>query len=333
MKKITVVVPVYNGADLLVESLDSLLFQSTPLHEVIVVDDGSVDGSGDIARGHPLQPRVIEQRNLGVAFARNRGVLASTGEFVALLDQDDLWGRFRHTRIQEYLSANPECNALVTNCTGFSKEADTQSLRAAGEALHRENAILPDSANAFDVFETEESANPSVLVRKVSVRELLAGPVSVTGSYFVQRDLFIRSGGCVPFARSFDEYFALINIALADEVHLVDEPSLLYRIHPRSTSMTMSWYLPLVVNMMAVRHAGRVASPGGGRDCTEVPPIFGDNQFLQHNIRELARSSNRGLFDAMAASQLLATSRTELWLLFRTLLRARLGSIRHFNSS
>jgi len=88
--KVSVIIPVYNGAAHLAEALESVFAQDYPALEVIVVDDGSADDSGAIARSFPAV-RYQRQPNGGVARARNAGVAAAIGSFLAFLDQDDRW--------------------------------------------------------------------------------------------------------------------------------------------------------------------------------------------------------------------------------------------------
>ena len=87
---VSVIIPVYNGARYLREALESVFAQTYRPFEVIVVDDGSSDDSGKIAQSFP-DVRYIHQANQGVAAARNNGIEAARGEFLAFIDQDDLW--------------------------------------------------------------------------------------------------------------------------------------------------------------------------------------------------------------------------------------------------
>lgn len=93
MKKalVTVVIPNYNYADYVGEAIESCLRQTYPDIEVIVVDDGSRDDSRNIIEGFGDKIRPIFQQNAGVSAARNAGVAAGCGEFVAFLDADDVW--------------------------------------------------------------------------------------------------------------------------------------------------------------------------------------------------------------------------------------------------
>jgi len=88
---VSVVVPVFNRRDFLQRSLSSVLGQSRLANEVIVVDDGSTDGSGVFVREQFPQVKVIRQENLGVSAARNAGIRAAQSQWVAFLDSDDEW--------------------------------------------------------------------------------------------------------------------------------------------------------------------------------------------------------------------------------------------------
>ncbi len=87
---ISVIVPVFNGRLYLREALQSIADQGHEPLEIIVVDDGSTDDSAAIAGSFP-GVTLLRQANAGVAVARNRGLAASRGEYVAFLDQDDRW--------------------------------------------------------------------------------------------------------------------------------------------------------------------------------------------------------------------------------------------------
>ena len=89
--KVSVVIPTYNRLDVLPRALDSVFGQSLAAFEVIVVDDGSTDGTADWVRENYPAARVIEQENRGVSAARNTGIRASRGDWLAFLDSDDAW--------------------------------------------------------------------------------------------------------------------------------------------------------------------------------------------------------------------------------------------------
>ena len=89
--KISVIIPTWNRAGCLPAALDSVFAQSLKPHEVIVVDDGSTDNSRAIIRQRFSDVRYIYQQNRGVSSARNTGIGAAGGDWIALLDSDDRW--------------------------------------------------------------------------------------------------------------------------------------------------------------------------------------------------------------------------------------------------
>jgi glycosyltransferase involved in cell wall biosynthesis len=87
--RVSCVIAVYNGEAYLHEAINSLLAQQYPLVEIVVVNDGSTDGTADVIGRYGDQIRVLSQDNLGVSAARNRGVAMSTGQLLCFLDADD----------------------------------------------------------------------------------------------------------------------------------------------------------------------------------------------------------------------------------------------------
>ena len=88
---VSVIMCVRDGAKYLIEALDSIANQNIEELETIIVDDGSVDNSVEIASNHPLQSAIISQQTLGIGAALNRGLQAAKGRYLSFLDQDDVW--------------------------------------------------------------------------------------------------------------------------------------------------------------------------------------------------------------------------------------------------
>ncbi len=120
MRKIpsySVVIPVYNSRDTIRKALLSVVGQSVPPQEVIVVDDGSTDGSPDFVEGLALPlVRVVRQANAGPAVARNRGIAESRGEYVCFLDADDWWDEDFLHHITNMIKNHPGAGIY---CTGY----------------------------------------------------------------------------------------------------------------------------------------------------------------------------------------------------------------------
>ena len=105
---LSVVIPVYNGERFLADAVGSVLAQGWPSLEIIIIDDGSTDGTETAVRRLPLDVHYFKQENLGPAAARNRGIRDAAGDFVAFLDVDDLWPPHTLPTLMRELLEDPE---------------------------------------------------------------------------------------------------------------------------------------------------------------------------------------------------------------------------------
>ncbi len=116
---VSCIVPVFNGERYLAEALDSILAQTWRPLEVIVVDDGSTDGTAHIAAGYGERISYLRQANAGPAAARNRGLDAARGEFIAFLDADDLWHKEKLALQMARFEARPELELCLSHLQHF----------------------------------------------------------------------------------------------------------------------------------------------------------------------------------------------------------------------
>ena len=115
MLDFSVVVPVYNRSELVRRALDSVLSQTLPPREVIVVDDGSTDDTAEKLRSeYSASVAVISQKHAGVSYARNKGISACSQEWIAFLDSDDEWCPDKLEKQAEFLVKNVDY--LVCHC-------------------------------------------------------------------------------------------------------------------------------------------------------------------------------------------------------------------------
>lgn len=114
--KISAIIPLYDKQDYVEEAVRSVLKSDFPIHEVIVVDDGSTDdGPRRVMAIDDPRVRLIAQENRGVAAARNRGIEAATGEYIAFLDADDCWTPEYLPAIADLIARFPECGMYATH--------------------------------------------------------------------------------------------------------------------------------------------------------------------------------------------------------------------------
>ncbi|SHG48751.1 Glycosyltransferase involved in cell wall bisynthesis [Flavobacterium micromati] len=121
--KISVVIPMYNSSKTILKTLNSVKNQTVLPFEVIIVNDGSTDNSLAIIENFVnentfLNISIIDKKNGGVSTARNAGIKASKGNWIALLDSDDEWLSNKLQRQTEILSQNPQIDFLGTNRNG-----------------------------------------------------------------------------------------------------------------------------------------------------------------------------------------------------------------------
>ena len=105
---ISVVIPTYNRKELLKRALNSVISQILQPSEIIVVDDGSQDGTKELVKRKYPFVKLIRQENQGVSNARNRGNLTSKGNWIALLDSDDEWTRCKLFEQCRFVESSPE---------------------------------------------------------------------------------------------------------------------------------------------------------------------------------------------------------------------------------
>lgn len=127
--KISVVIPAYNAQNTIARAIQSVLNQIRPADEMIVIDDGSSDNTAQAAGSFGEKVTVIRQTNAGASVARNKGIEASHGEWIAFLDADDEWLPEKLQLQVGHLREHPELKWTYSNF--FRKEPDDRPLQLA----------------------------------------------------------------------------------------------------------------------------------------------------------------------------------------------------------
>jgi glycosyltransferase involved in cell wall biosynthesis len=133
--RVSAVVTCYNSARFIAQALESIRSQTSPADEILVIDDGSTDATGEIVRTLGDDIRYIRQENQGSSVARNAGVAAARHEWIAFLDADDLW----HPRKLEWqramAAAAPELHAVFGKAVNFSGDTPPSETEGALDAF------------------------------------------------------------------------------------------------------------------------------------------------------------------------------------------------------
>lgn len=209
MPRVSIVMPAYNCAWCIDRAIDSVLVQTFTDRELIVVDDGSSDDTPALLarRGNAL--RVIRQANAGMSAARNAGIAAAQGEYIAFLDSDDWWRPAKLAQQVELLDAHGEL--------GFCSHA-SELQSPDGEVLGLWGC--PDGVDGL-------------------VARVLGGHSAVAGgasSVMVRRELLARTGGFDAALRGAEDTDLWIRLAAAGRYACLPDPLVVVTRNPHSVS-------------------------------------------------------------------------------------------------
>ena len=162
--KVSIIIPAYNGATYLGEAIQSILDQSYPHFELIVVNDASPDNTDEIIQrfSDPRLKYIAHEKNQGAVAARKTGLMASSGEIIAFLDQDDLLHPDKLQTHVSFLEKHPEIG--VTYNGRFELNGPTKTIRGIWQPP--QNISLADTVLGFPF-----SPSDTVFRREWAIRE------------------------------------------------------------------------------------------------------------------------------------------------------------------
>jgi glycosyltransferase involved in cell wall biosynthesis len=236
--RFSVIIPVYNREQSAAATIQSALDQDLPPHQVIVVDDGSTDGSADAIEQFGDAVEFYRQPNQGCAAARNLALKHSTGEYLAFLDSDDIWYPWTLRLMSQVIEEHGRPPVLATARLIFEGEAPPQ----------------------ID--------QPSELKVKVLPDVLSAGRVVATCVLVIRRDVLEQAGGFVPIQMNGTD--AELNLRIGTCGPLVDvlaPPMLAYRKHEANVMRNLDNTYRGQIYMADQERAGKY--PGGRRRRSE----------------------------------------------------------------
>lgn len=201
---VSVIIPNYNYAQYLPQALDSVLAQTYPHVEIIVVDDGSTDKSGAVLRKYGDRIRVIQQHREGVSIARNRGAHESKGQLLAFLDADDVWLPMK----------------LERQVARFLKDPDLGLVHCGWEAIDNLGVVAEPHLDGMEGWVAKEL----LLLRRPVVNV-------VGSSAVVTRNVFEEIGGFDRRLSTSADWDFSYRLAINRRVAFVPEVLLQYRQH------------------------------------------------------------------------------------------------------
>lgn len=208
MPKVSVIMSVYNGEEYLREAIDSILNQTFEDFEFIIVDDGSTDRIADILASY-RDPRikVINQKHLGIAHAKNKAVKASSGEYIAIMDADDISLPERLEVEASFLNHNRDIG--IVSCSNYFVDEY-------GKTILTRSALIG-----------------YVLIQKKLLEDMCVNHCSA----MIRRKVFKEVGG---YRRAFKcslDYDLFLRIAEVSKIENIKEPLHKYRIRIDSISV------------------------------------------------------------------------------------------------
>ncbi|MHC5083841.1 MAG: glycosyltransferase family 2 protein, partial [Planctomycetota bacterium] len=180
--KISVVIPAYNAEATVARAINSVLAQTRPADEIIVVDDGSTDNTAEVVRSFGEAVIFIQQENAGVSVARNKGIETATGDWIAFLDSDDEFLPDKLKLQCDHLVRNPDLRWTTGNYDGCHCQQNHNRVENLSESELRQSQKLTENGEVL----------PDYLA---TYPQRLKGH---TGCMLIRRDLLIEAGLFLP---------------------------------------------------------------------------------------------------------------------------------------
>ena len=231
---ISVIIPAYNAGEHIGRAIESVLAQSMPADEIIVIDDGSTDNTRDEVEKFGNKATYIHQENAGASVARNTGIAAATGEWVAFLDADDEWVPEMLETQTELLGHNPD---LVWSTANYTICQCDQGLRSDAIDSARGRDLLNGKTFFEDYF-----------------RAFSAGAAGCTITMIIKKDALIEAGLFTPGQLMANDLDMWWRIAYHHpKIGYAPQPLAIYHIHVAG-SITKRFRDPQILSDLIERH-------------------------------------------------------------------------------
>jgi glycosyltransferase involved in cell wall biosynthesis len=259
---VSVIIPCYNRAGIVCETIDSVLSQTYSHFEIVVIDDGSTDNTREaIAAYDDRRVRYFYKQNGGLSAARNSGLEAARGEFIAFLDSDDLWHSWKLRAQIEIFVRHPEVGLIWSDMSTFTTAGQVAAERHLREYYsayaivnfersHDRRGVLADLATEAP----KAFADCPYYVTDV-FQHMFSGNLVHPSTAIVRRSRLQKSGPFEPEVTGFgaEDYHFYFRISSHGPVAFMDVPTTLYRLHSSQLS-TCNRLHEARGNLKVVRH-------------------------------------------------------------------------------
>ncbi|WP_431065171.1 glycosyltransferase family 2 protein [Methylotuvimicrobium sp.] len=235
---ISVVIPAYNSAEFIADAVHSILKQTRPITEIIIVDDGSTDNTQQIVEALPGPITYVKQPNQGPSAARNTGIKAANSEWIAFLDADDQWTSDKIDKQLKLLRKIPELVLIAGDMAEIDKSGQliTESVLDKHHLLNKFQAI-------------QDRAIPNALAELVTKNFIPTGTVLVNKSALLEAGLFNQT---IRFGEDLELW---AKIAAKHPITCIPEVLMLRRQHGNNaTQLTAALLSDLVKVMTSIRN-------------------------------------------------------------------------------
>jgi glycosyltransferase involved in cell wall biosynthesis len=256
MTRFSVVIAAYNQRERLLDAIESVRRQTLAAHEVIVVDDGSSDGTAEAVRSRYPGVSVIVQENRGKGIARNHGAFVATGDWLSFLDHDDLWHPEKLATVHESIIESPDAVAVDHDVWIFREDADgpdsAWSLKVDFTASTLDEALVKakQSGSPANDFSYLQRYGMSY---EVSLRRVC----STTSALSIRRDVFSMAGGFNPAHANGEDWALSINVARLGEWRTVPRALSFQRFLPASGTYDRAGLVMILSTLANHWYSGR----------------------------------------------------------------------------
>lgn len=267
---VSAVIPAYNAAEYLSDAIGSVLAQSHPAVECIVVDDGSTDGTAGVAESYAGRVRLIRQANAGVSAARNRGASEGRGELLAFLDADDRWLPNRVERQLAALQSRPGAESVVCG-----------------------TRVVDARLEPLGTMRQDPSAGPEDLLL------CRADLVSVSSNLLIERGLFERIGGFEEALSTSADWALMFRLVAAGSLVVLPDALVEYRVHGTNMSSNVARFETDMLAAFDGIFEDSATPPGlrvlRRRAYANLHRMIAGSYFVQRRYRPFAREALRSV--------------------------------------